>query len=96
VNPSQAIALLKDGLARIPNVLPAPAPTVEILEFTLAGPRLVVRPFCASEHYWQVYFDTNRMIRNAFGEAGFPAPEQHHHVRGSLAGAAAQNLKTAA
>jgi hypothetical protein len=30
-----------------------------------------------NDHYWQVYFDTNRIIREAFGEAGFPAPAQH-------------------
>lgn len=84
VDPGQAIELLKNGIARIPNVLPLPAPTIEIFEFNLAGPLLVVRPFCANEHYWQVYFDTNRMIRNTFGEAGFPAPEHHHFVHGSL------------
>lgn len=84
VDPGRAIALLKDGIARIPNVLPAPAPTIEIFEFNLAGPLLVVRPFCANQHYWQVYFDTNRMIRNTFGQAGFPAPEHHHFVHGSL------------
>ncbi len=84
VEPAKAIALLKEGIARIPNVLPTPAPTIEIFEFTLAGPLLVVRPFCANEHYGQVYFDSNRMIRNSFGQAGFPAPEHHHFVHGSL------------
>lgn len=84
VDPGQAIAMLKNGISRIPNVILIPAPVVEILEFTLAGPMLVVRPFCANEHYWQVYFDTNRMIRSTFGAAGFPAPEQHHFVHGRL------------
>jgi hypothetical protein len=28
----------------------------------------------------QVYFDTNRLIREAFGEAGYPAPEQRMRV----------------
>jgi small conductance mechanosensitive channel len=78
VDPNQAIALLKDGITRIPNVLPSPAPVVEVFEFTLAGPQLVVRPFCNNEHYWQVYFDTNRMIRNALSKAQYPAPEQHY------------------
>ena len=45
VDPSQAIALLKDGITHIANVLPAPAPTVEVFEFTLAGPILVRSPF---------------------------------------------------
>jgi small conductance mechanosensitive channel len=96
VDPGRAIALLKDGIARIPNVLPVPAPTVEIFEFNLAGPLLVVRPFCANEHYWQVYFDTNRMIRNTFGEAGFPAPEHHHFVHGSLEREKVRTMKPAA
>lgn len=87
VDPNLAIALLKEGLNRIANVLPTPAPTIEVLEFTLAGPRLVIRPFCANEHYWQVYFDTNRMIRETFSKAGFPAPEQHVSLRGLEAGA---------
>lgn len=29
-----------------------------------------------NDHYWQVYFDTNRLIRNTFGEAEFSAPGQ--------------------
>ena len=87
VDPNLAIALLKEGVNRIANVLSTPAPTIEVLEFTLAGPRLVIRPFCANEHYWQVYFDTNRMIRETFSKAGFPAPEQHVSLRGPEAGA---------
>jgi small conductance mechanosensitive channel len=51
---------------------------VEILTFTPMGPVLAVRPYCNNAHYWQVYFDTNRVIREAFGEAGVPAPEQQH------------------
>jgi small conductance mechanosensitive channel len=35
---------------------------------------LAVRPYCHNEHYWQVYFDTNRTIKDSLGEAGFPAP----------------------
>lgn len=96
VDPGRAIALLTDGIARIPNVLPTPAPVIEIFDFTLAGPVLVVRPFCANAHYWQVYFDTNRMIRNTFGEAGFPAPEHHHFVHGSVENGRARAVKSAA
>ncbi|SDP51892.1 small conductance mechanosensitive channel [Ralstonia sp. 25mfcol4.1] len=69
-----AIALLKEKLAAIPNVLAEPAVDVEILEFTLVGPVLAVRPYCHNDHYWQVYFDTNRTIRDSFGAAGFAAP----------------------
>jgi small conductance mechanosensitive channel len=76
-----AIALLKQRLAAIPNVVSSPPPDVEILEFNFAGPVLAVRPYTHTDHYWQVYFDTNRLIREAFGEAGFPAPAPAIAVR---------------
>jgi len=85
VDVHQAIALLKANLAKIPNVLASPAPDVEILTFTLAGPVLAVRPYCNNKDYWQVYFDTNRTIRDTFSTAGLPAPEQHFMVRTSAA-----------
>lgn len=81
VNHREASSLLRAGLAKIPNVLAEPAPDVEILQFTPAGPLLAVRPYCSNEHYWQVFFDTNRLIRELFADAGYPAPEQHYAVR---------------
>lgn len=69
-----AITLLKEKVAAIPNVLVVPSVDVEILEFNLVGPVLAVRPHCNNDHYWQVYFDTNRVIKEALAEAGFPAP----------------------
>ena len=79
-----AIQILKERLVKIPNVIPQPVPDVEILQFNLAGPILAVRPYCHNDHYWQVYFDTNRLIRESFGEAGFAVPEQHLVVRNPL------------
>lgn len=69
-----AIALLKEKVAAIPNVIKNPGVDVEILDFTLVGPILAVRPHCNNDHYWQVYFDTNRVMREALAAAGFPAP----------------------
>ncbi len=83
VGHDQAIALLKARLTDIPNVLESPAPDVEILSFNLAGPVLAVRPYCSNDNYWQVYFDTNKAIREVFGEAGYPVPEQHYAFSGS-------------
>ena len=81
-----AVALLKKALAEIPNVMKTPAPDVEILTFNLAGPVLAVRPYCNNKDYWQVYFDTNRLIKETFTAAGFAVPEQHYMVRGAAAG----------
>jgi small conductance mechanosensitive channel len=82
VDPNAAVALLKPALKRIPNVMASPEPDVEILTFNLAGAVLAVRPYCNNQHYWQVYFDTNRLIHDTFSHAGFPVPEQHYAVRG--------------
>ncbi len=81
VNHTDAIQRLKQRLARIPNVIAKPAPDVEVLTFTPLGPVLAVRPYCHNDHYWQVYFDTNRVICEVGGEAGFPAPQQHVFMR---------------
>lgn len=81
VEVGRAVRLLKEHLSLIPNVLTEPAPDVEVLKFTPMGPVLAVRPYCHNDHYWQVYFDTNRAIRESFGEAGFPAPEHHFYLR---------------
>lgn len=69
-----AMQLLREKLAAVPNVLAEPAPEVDILEFNLVGPVLAVRPFCHNSHYWQVYFDGNRLMREELDKAGFPAP----------------------
>lgn len=81
VDPNDAIAKLRARVAAVPNVIAEPAPLVEIFEFNAMGTLLVVRPFAANEHYWQVYFDTNRAIQRTGADAGWPAPEQRTAMR---------------
>jgi len=52
-------------------------------------PGAVRAPELSEQGYWQVYFDTNRLIRETFGEAGFPAPEQHYAIRNPVRAATA-------
>jgi small conductance mechanosensitive channel len=97
VDPRQAMALIRARLALLPNVLATPAPDVEILEFNAAGTKLVVRPYCASEHYWQVYFATNQALLEVGSQAGWPipAPQQVVYQAGPRAAdgsAAARNV----
>jgi small conductance mechanosensitive channel len=80
VDPADAIARLKARLPSIPNVLADPSPDVEILDFNALGALLAVRPYCHTDHYWQVWFDTNRVIREEFARAGYAVPA-HHEVR---------------
>ena len=81
VDPLDAIARLKPALAAITNVMVDPAPDVEILDFNAMGTVLAVRPYCHTDHYWQVYFDTNKLIAATFGAAGYPGPATSHIVQ---------------
>ena len=77
VDVHDAIRRLKEVLPTIANVMPEPKPDVEVATFTERGPVLAVRPYVHTNHYWQVYFDTNKAIRDTFGAAGYPAAEAH-------------------
>jgi small conductance mechanosensitive channel len=81
VDLADAVRRLKEALPGIANVVAEPRPDVEILTFNERGPVLAVRPYCNTAHYWQVYFDANRTIRETFGAAGYPAAEAHLAVR---------------
>jgi len=74
VDPLDAIARFSEAIAKIPNVAKDPAPSVSLLDMNLVGPVIAVRPFTHTEHYWQVYFDTNEAIVRVAREAGWPAP----------------------
>jgi small conductance mechanosensitive channel len=74
VDPLDAIARLRAAVAAIPNVVSDPAPEVNLLDINLVGTVIAVRPYCHTDHYWQVYFDTNETIVRVCRDAGWPAP----------------------
>ncbi len=74
VDVKDAIARFTAAVEAIPNVVKAPAPEVSVLDINLVGPVIAVRPYCHTDHYWQVYFDTNEAILRVAKEAGWPAP----------------------
>jgi small conductance mechanosensitive channel len=77
VDPRDAMAKLKARLSQIPNVIAVPAPDVEIIEFNAAGTLLGVRPYCHNNHYWQVFFDTNKAIQEVGASNVWPVPAPH-------------------
>jgi len=81
VDVQDAIRRLKHARAAIPNTAREPAPDVEIIDFNERGAVFAVRPYTHTDHYWQVYFDTNRAISDTFGAAGYPVPEAYVHMR---------------
>ncbi|MFZ4622952.1 MAG: mechanosensitive ion channel family protein [Rhodoferax sp.] len=74
VDVADAISRFKAAVVKIPNVVSTPAPEVNLLDLNLVGPVVAVRPYCHTDHYWQVYFDTNQAIVRVCQEAGWPAP----------------------
>jgi small conductance mechanosensitive channel len=83
VDPRDAMTRLTARVAQIPNVLADPAPQIAINEFSASGPVLAVRPFCATEDYQQVWFDTNAAIADVLAEAGYPVPATYQVTRGT-------------
>jgi small conductance mechanosensitive channel len=81
VSPDEAMAMLLKAVSAIPNVISDLAPVIEIIEFTESGPKLLVRPFCHNDHYWQVLYDTHKAIAATFGDAGFPQPSVARAVK---------------
>jgi len=75
------IQRLRPKIIAIPNVVEVPAPVIEILTFNQFGAVVAVYPYCSNEHYWQVYFDTNKALVAVGAEGGYSVPEQRMAVR---------------
>jgi hypothetical protein len=84
VDPLDAIARLRQAVIADSQCLHAPPPEVSLLDMNLIGPVIAVRPYTHTDHYWQVYFDTNEAIVRVAREAGWPAPSTDpDHARGN-------------
>ncbi len=81
VNIDDTIHRLLTSLKNIPGVLESPAPEVWVVEFTMAGAVLAVRPYCKPADYWTVMAATNDAIRTVAEEASLPAPEFRYAFR---------------
>lgn len=83
VDPIDAIARLTAAVMQIKNVSTVMPPEVSLLDMKLEGPLIAVRPYTHTDHYWQVYFDTNEAIVRVCREAGWPVPAstQIHRIQ---------------
>jgi len=74
VDPLDAIRRIKERVGAVANIDPAKGVDVDILEFNAAGTKLAVRPHTHNDHYWQVFFDTNKALLEVGAEAKWPVP----------------------
>lgn len=62
-------AIIKGALNKVSERLPD-EPTIEIEKFDENNILLAVRPYATDDTYWDVYFNSYKEIKKAFGEAG--------------------------
>ncbi|HMX41942.1 MAG TPA: mechanosensitive ion channel family protein [Saprospiraceae bacterium] len=61
--------------AACPQVLSERHTDVFVNGLTPGGTKLLVLPWCKSEHYWDVYFFFQEHIRSSFAKHGIPGPK---------------------
>ena len=64
-------------LSNHPKILKDPAPTIALSELADSSINFVVRPWCKSEDYWDVYFGVTEQVKEALDEAGIDIPYPH-------------------
>jgi small conductance mechanosensitive channel len=72
---SRAREVLTEVMVKHPLVLSDPAPSVTVAKLNLEGIELAVRPHCAPEHYWDVYFGVYEQGIAALQGAGLAGPQ---------------------
>lgn len=73
----QTKEVIMNVLTSHPKVLKDPAPAVTVLELADSSVNFAVRPWCNTEHYWDVYFDVTENVKEALDAAGIEIPYPH-------------------
>lgn len=76
-NIKQTKEVLMNVLTSHPKVLKDPAPAVTVLELADSSINFATRPWCKTEHYWDVYFDVTEQVKEALDAAGIEIPYPH-------------------
>lgn len=78
----QAKEVLMKVLKEQPHVLSEPAPFVAVSELADSSVNFAVRPHCAPEHYWDVYFGVTEQCKKQLDKAGIgiPFPQRDVHL----------------
>jgi small-conductance mechanosensitive channel len=65
-----------------PKVLKDPAPQVAVSEHGDSAVVFVVRPWCKTDDYWDVFFDLKKALKQAYDKAGIsiPYPQMDVHM----------------
>lgn len=82
-NIEQVRQLICQVAADCPYVLKSPETTVHVGAFNQDMVKMVTRPFCKSEQYWETFYYMNEAIKAAFDKAGIqpPTPDMNIFLR---------------
>ena len=79
----KAQAILEELAGAHPKVLTEPAPIVKVGTLNSSSVDYIVRPWCKTEDYWDVYWDLTRQVKQRFDAEGvsipFPQTDVHIH-----------------
>ena len=78
----KAQALLEEIASSHPKVLETPAPVVRVGTLNSSSVDYIVRPWCKTGDYWDVYWDLTRQVKERFDAEGIsiPYPQTDIHV----------------
>lgn len=78
IEKARAIAI--EAMRAHAKVLTDPAPEVSVLKVGDGMVKLAVRPYCLQEDYWDVYFNAQELVKNAWDQHGIEAPVPHRVI----------------
>ncbi len=77
-----ARAIINSIIEADERILKEPAPQVLLAELADSSVNMAVRVWCDGADYWDIYFDMNEQVKNAFDEGGIsiPFPQRDIHL----------------
>ena len=79
--PTEAVKkAIEDAIAMDSRILADPAPFVRILSYDASSIKYVVRVWVKNADYWDVYFNLNEHVRDAFANNGVKMSYEHINV----------------
>lgn len=79
-NPEQVIAVIKAVIGAHPKALFTPEPFVRVSAYKDSSIEYIIRVWCATTDYWDLYYDLLEQIKKAFDQAGIEIPYNHLNV----------------
>nr|WP_298991485.1 mechanosensitive ion channel domain-containing protein [uncultured Polaribacter sp.] len=73
----QTKEVLMNILTSNDKVLKDPKPSVTVLALADSSVNFAVRPWCKTEHYWDVFFETTENVKLELDKAGIEIPYPH-------------------